>query len=198
MENQKRVLIIAGPTGSGESTITKKIIENYPIFTRLVTATTREPRLNEKDTVDYYFFSVDEFKKEMTKGNILEHTFVPGRDVYYGSYKPDLEKRLALGFNIVINPDVVGARYYKKHHNATTIFVKTETVDVLRERLIKRDPTITTEELEQRLKAAKYELDNEESFYDYVVINKDGELDETIQHVVHILEKVGYPLEKEV
>jgi len=78
-------LVIAGPTGSGESTITRELINRYPIFVRLVTATTRPPRLNEKDGEDYYFFSEEEFKKEVTKGNIIEHTFVTGRAVYYGT-----------------------------------------------------------------------------------------------------------------
>lgn len=193
---EKRVLIIAGPTGSGESTITKAIISRHPIFTRLVTATTRAPRLNEQDTVDYYFMDVDTFKKAVTKGDILEHTFVPGRDVYYGTYKPDLEKKLAEGRNIIVNPDVVGARYYKEHYNATTVFIKTESVEMLRDRLVSRDPDISETELEQRLEAAQYELDHEESFYDYVVINKNGELETAVAEVEDILKKEGYPLEK--
>ncbi len=190
----KQVLVIAGPTGSGESTITKEIIKKFPIFTRLVTATTREPRLNEKDKVDYYFFSEDSFKKEVTKGNILEHTFVPGRSVYYGTYKLDLDKKLSEGFNIIVNPDVVGARYYKEHHNAVTIFIKTESIDILKDRLVKRDPSISGEELAGRLKAAKYELDNEEDFYDYVIINAEGQLENTVKEVEEILKKEEYRL----
>lgn len=191
---KKQVLVIAGPTGSGESTITREIIKKFPVFTRLVTATTREPRLNEKDKVDYYFFSEENFKKEVTKGNIVEHTFVPGRSVYYGTYKPDLDKKLSEGFNIIVNPDVVGARYYKEHYKATTIFIKTESIDVLKDRLIRRDPNISEEELVRRLEAAKYELDNEESFYDYVIINKDNELGDTVEEILEILRKEGYSL----
>lgn len=190
----KNVLIIAGPTGSGESTLTKALIKKYQNMTRLVTATTRKPRLNEKHAEDYYFFSEDEFKREMTKGNILEHTFVPGRAVYYGTYKPDLDKRIAQGQTIIVNPDVVGARYYKDEYNATTIFIKTISLDVLKDRLVSRDSSISEEELHQRLEAAQYELDNEESFYDYVVINEDGKLEEAIAHIDGILEKEGYTL----
>ncbi len=191
---QKQVLVIAGPTGSGESTITKEIIKKFPIFTRLVTATTREPRLNEKDKEDYYFFSEENFKKEVTKGNIIEHTFVPGRSVYYGTFKPDLDDKLSQGHNIIVNPDVVGARFYKEHYNATTIFVKTKSIDILKERLVKRDPSISKEELARRLEAAKYELDNEESFYDYLIVNSDGALDEAIYEVTEVLEKENYKL----
>lgn len=192
--NEKRVLIIAGPTGSGESTITKKIIIRFPIFTRLVTATTRVPRLNEKHGVDYYFFSPEEFKKELTNGNILEHTFVPGRDVYYGTYKPDLEKKLSEGRNIIVNPDVVGAKFYKKQYNATTIFIKTKSLDILQSRLTLRDLNIKKEELDLRLKAAKYEVDNEEKFYDYVVVNKDNELEQAVSDVEDIIKKEKYRL----
>lgn len=194
MEQGKQVLIIAGPTGSGESTVTKALLKKYSNTTRLVTATTRKPRLNEQHAVDYYFFEEDEFKREMTKGNILEHTFVPGRSVYYGTYKPDLEKRISQGNVIIVNPDVVGARYYKKHYNASTIFIKTISLDVLKERLMKRDPSISEEELQQRLEAAQYELDNEESFYDYVVINEDGKLEEALAQIDNILAKEGYIL----
>jgi guanylate kinase len=194
MSYLKRVLIIAGPTGSGESTITNELIKRYPVFTRLVTATTREPRLNEVDTVDYYFFDEEGFKREVSAGNILEHTFVPGRAVYYGTYKHDLEKKLAEGKNIIVNPDVVGARYYKDHYNATTIFIKTESIDILKKRLKDRDPDISNEELTARLKAAQYELDNEESFYDHVILNKDGALENTVQEVQNILKTEGYPL----
>lgn len=190
----KKVLIIAGPTGSGESTITKEIIKRFPIFTRLVSATTRLPRLNEQDKVDYYFFSEEDFKKKVTKGEIIEYSFVPGRAVYYGTYKPDLDKKLQLGKNIIVNPDVVGARYYKKNHNATTIFIKTLSIDDLKQRLIKRDPQISEEELDERLKAANYELENEENFYDYVVINREGHLEETVAEVITILKKEGYNL----
>ncbi|MBT3539143.1 hypothetical protein HOF40_04640 [Candidatus Parcubacteria bacterium] len=190
----KQVLVIAGPTGSGESTITKEIIKKFPIFTRLVTATTREPRLNEKDKKDYYFFSEEDFKKEVTRGSIIEHTFVPGRSVYYGTYKPDLDDKLEKGFNIIVNPDVVGARYYKEHYNATTIFVKTESIGILKERLVKRDSSISKEELDRRLEAAKYELDNEENFYDHVVINTEGKLEEAVDEVVEILKRENYKL----
>ncbi len=196
MQLEKRVLIIAGPTGSGESTITRELIRRYSVFTRLVTATTREPRLDEKDGVDYYFFSEEQFKQELAQGNLLEHTFVPGRGVYYGTYKPDLEKKLAAGFTVIVNPDVVGAQYYKEQYGATTIFVKTESLDILKDRLVKRDPSMTVDELEKRLTAAQYELDHEEKFYDYVILNRNGMLDQALNEVVDILDKEGYALDK--
>ena len=96
MANNK-VLIIGGPTGSGESTITKEIISRYPIFQRLITATSRPMRSGETDKQDYYFFSKEDFLEKIKSGDIPEHTYVENRDAYYGTYKPDLEEKLKKG-----------------------------------------------------------------------------------------------------
>ncbi len=186
-KNRIKVLVIGGPTGVGESTITQAVIKAHPNFKRLVTATTRKPRLNEKNRVDYYFFTVDKFKAELKKGNIIEYTYVKERDVYYGSYKPDLEEKINQGYDIIVNPDLVGAKYYKKYYNAITIFIAPESLVDLRKRLLSRDPNIDKDELEKRLMGAKQEMENEANFYDYIVINKEGELDKAIQDVLNFI-----------
>lgn len=191
---QKRVLIIAGPTGVGESTVTKKIIENFPIFKRLVTATTRAPRLNEQEKVDYYFFDKERFLSEIDKGNIIEHTYVKSRDVYYGSYRLDLDEKIEKGFNVVVNPDVVGAKYYKENYNATTIFILPESMESLRKRHLDRDPNVLGEELEKRMKDAQNEVENEADFYDYQIVNEYGKLEETLEKVFEIIKKENYRL----
>jgi len=68
-------------------------------------------------------------------------------------------------------------------------------LDVLRDRIVKRDPSISHDELQSRLAAATYELDNEEPFYDYVLINEDGKLEEVVAQIEAILAKEGYQLE---
>ncbi len=190
----KRVLVFGGPTGTGESTITNEIIKRYPNFTRLVTATSRAPRNKEKDKVDYYFFSKNEFEEKIKRGDILEYTYVKNRDVYYGAYKPDLEKRIAKGFNVIANVDIVGARYYKKNYNATTIFIKPNSLSELKNRLIKRDKNISPEELKNRMKNAKEEIRKEMSYYDYIVTNADGKLRQAVDEVIKILKKENYKL----
>jgi len=182
-----KVLVIGGPTGVGESTITKAVIKAHPNFKRLVTATTRKPRLNEKNGIDYYYFTEVQFKDEIKKGNIIEYTYVVKRKVYYGSYKPDLDKKIKKGYDIIINPDLVGARYYKEYYNATTIFIAPESLGDLRKRLLARDPNINKKELEKRLAGAKYEMEKEASFYDYRVINKEGKLEQAIEEVLEII-----------
>lgn len=183
------IFIISGPTGVGESSITNAIIERIPNFTRLVTATTRPPRLNEKNGIDYYFFSKDEFQNKINDGTILEHTYIANRDTYYGTYKPDLKDKLHKGLNIIVNPDIIGAKYFKNNYKAVTIFIKPESLEDLRKRLIARDPHISSEELQKRLFNARNEIEKEESFYDYSVINEDGKLDEAIDKVVKIIKE---------
>lgn len=190
----KKILIIAGPTGVGESSITNEIIKKYPVFNRLVTATTRAPRLKEKDKIDYYFFSEKKFKQEIKKGNILEYTYIKSRDVYYGTYKKDLDKKLNQGFNIIVNTDIVGAKYFKKNYNAATIFIMPESIQDLKKRHLSRDPNIERAELDKRLKYAEQEIKNESYFYDYKIINKQGELGKAVLGVEKIIEKEGYNL----
>jgi guanylate kinase len=191
-EKKQNILVIAGPTGSGESTITNEIIKRYPKFARLVTTTTRPPRASEQNAVDYHFVSEDIFKQAIASGDIIEHTFVPGRNVYYGSRRSDLGKRFSEGKIVIINPDIVGARFYKEEFGATTIFVMPGSMDELRARLLKRDPDITEEEIEKRLRAAEKEATEERDFYDYEVVNADGKLNEAVDVVAEILKQEGY------
>lgn len=191
-KKQKRVLVIAGPTGVGESTITKRIMHDFPVFKRLVTATTRAPRLKEKNKIDYYFFSKDEFKDEIKKENILEYTYIESRDVYYGSYKPDLEEKINNGYNVIVNMDIVGAKFYKENYNATTIFIMPGSIEDLKKRHLTRDPNLQKEELEKRLKYAKYEIEKESPFYEYIILNRQNKLEDTISKVKEILRKENY------
>ncbi len=190
--NTKKVLVLGGPTGSGESTITKALIEKYPIFTRLVTATTRAIRGNEVNEEDYYYFTKEEFARQISEGNILEHTYIAPRDVYYGTYKLELIKKLALGKTIIVNPDVVGLRYYRTNYAALSIFIEAPSLLVVRERLVRRDPMISEEEILARLTQAELEIQNERDEYDYHVTNEEGKLEETIVKVEDILRKAGY------
>ncbi|MDO8260477.1 MAG: hypothetical protein Q7T50_03190 [Candidatus Magasanikbacteria bacterium] len=192
--NEKKFLILSGPTGVGESTITKEIIKRYPIFTRLVTATSRKARINEIDKIDYYFFSKEEFEAEIKNGNIPEYQNT--RDgSYYGCYQPDLDKKLSSGHNIIANLDIVGAKYFKEKFNSLSIFIMPESMESLRQRHIDRSPDIGESELEARMKYAEYEIKNESAFYDYQVINRYGFLDEAIEEIIKILKNTNFKLE---
>ncbi len=191
----RNVVVIAGPTGSGETTITKAIIGRFPDrVCRLITATTRAPREDEHGGVDYYFFSKEDFLREKEAGRILEYTYIENRDTYYGSYGPDLQKKIAEGRVVIVNPDIVGTTYYKEHFNATTIFIAPESVDVLMRRIRARSPEMSEEEIAHRRENAEREMSEEQSLYDYVVVNVDGKLDEAVDAIVEILNKEGYTL----
>lgn len=183
-----RVIVIGGPSGSGESTITQAILAHFPNFTRLVTATTRPIRDGEKDGVDYYFFSKERFQRELFAGNILEHTYIKNRDTYYGSYKPDLEKRLSKGKIVIVNPDLVGAKFYKENYGALTLFIVPDSIENLRKRVRNRSRDISEEELDRRMENAQHEIDYERPYYDYTVENTEGKLDEAIAQVKAIIE----------
>jgi|WetSurMetagenome_2_1015567.scaffolds.fasta_scaffold308454_1 guanylate kinase len=193
-KNEKRVLVFGGPTGAGETTITKKIIERFPHFRKLVAATTRNMRTGEQNKIDYYFMSKEEFLNGIEKGDIIEHTYIENRDTYYGSYKPDLDKKIDAGLNVIVNVDIVGAKYFKENNNATTIFIRPESLNELKGRFTKRDPHISPEEIEKRVQNAQEEVKNEMSFYDYVVINADGKLEAAIEDIIDILKKENYSL----
>lgn len=188
---ERKILLIGGPTGSGESTITKELVERHPVFQRLVTATSRPMRSGEIDAKNYYFFTKEEFEKKIKEGEIAEYTYVENRDVYYGTYKPDLLKKIQSGY-LIINVDQVGVKYYKENYGALAIFLLPESINSLAERLKKRNPEITKEELQLRLENAQAEIDNEQKFYDYSVVNKDGKLEEAICEIEDILIKEGY------
>ncbi|MBT4941480.1 MAG: guanylate kinase [Candidatus Magasanikbacteria bacterium] len=191
---EKNVFALGGPTGSGESTITQALIERFPVCARLVTATTRAPRGLEKHGVDYYFFSKEEFERHITTGVIAEYTYIKNRDCYYGSYKPDLDKKIAEGKIVIVNVDAVGVAYYREHYAATAIFLKPESIEEIERRLRSRDVGIAETELTKRLLNAKEEIQNEEHVYDESVINKRDHLQEAVEEVVLILRDSGYTL----
>ncbi len=183
-----KIVIISGPTGVGETTITKKLIELYPEkFVRLVTATTRKKRKNEKHGVDYYFFSNQEFKKQIELGNILEWQNSRDKNVYYGTYAPDLFKKLEKGFIVLVNTDITGTKFFKKNFNAISIFILPESMEVLKKQHLQRNPKIDKLDLEKRLAYAKYEIENEADFYDYQIVNKYGKIEETVNKIISIL-----------
>jgi guanylate kinase len=186
-----KVLIIGGPTGSGESTITREIIKRYPNFQRLVTATSRPIRSRESRGVNYHYFTKEEFLNQVKIGNIIEYTYVENRDVYYGTYKPDFELKLKTS-NVIVNVDAVGVKYFKDNYAARAIFIKPSDIKMIEGRIKKRNPEISYNELEKRMQNAESEIFNEESLYDYVVVNDDGKLEEAISSIENILNKEAY------
>lgn len=188
----KKVLVIGGPTGGGKDTIVTMLLKEHPQFVRLTTATTRAPRAYEEHERDYYFLTNDEFKKALADGEILEHTYFANRDEYYGTYKPDLVKKVGLGKIPIAVTDRVGARYMKDHYGATTITINPVPFETLHERFRAREPEATEEWILHRMENAREEIALGKDHFDYSIDNVYEKLGETLVAVDTILRKEGY------
>ncbi len=171
-----KLLIVSAPSGSGKSTIVNYLMQEHPEF-RLafsVSATSRPPRGNERDGVEYYFLSPDEFRSHIKAGDFLEYEEVyEGR--FYGTLKSQVEEKLAAGKNVVFDVDVKGGINIKRYYGdkALSIFIQPPSLDALRERLIGR-ATDEMGQIEERLAKAEYEMSFAPQF-DRIIINDDLE-----------------------
>ncbi len=168
-----KVLIFSAPSGSGKSTIVNHILSLYPDSMEFsVSATSRPPRGEEKHGREYYFLTPDEFRKAVKEDKFVEFEEVyEGR--FYGTLKSECERIWAAGHVIIFDVDVKGGVNLKKYFGdkALSIFIKAPSVEVLRERLIKRG-TDSPEAIEERVAKAEEEMTYAPKF-DYVLVNDD-------------------------
>jgi len=191
MNQPGKVVVIAGPSGSGKNSILEGVLSQFTQCERLVTATTREKRDGEVDGVDYYFFTKEQFLQEVEQGNIPEYWHAPETDRYYGTYLPDLEQKLTEGKTVIAHLQVEGLRFFRENYDALGIFIVPDSLDELRRRILHRQ-NMSNEELEERLKGAEKEMNDQAPEYDYVIVNKRDKLGEAISEVVDILRKEQY------
>lgn len=172
-----KVLIVSAPSGSGKSTIVNFLMKEHPEF-RLafsVSATSRPPRGQEQDGVDYYFLSAEEFRRHIDADDFLEYEEVyEGR--FYGTLKSQVEEKLAAGKNVVFDVDVKGGINIKKYYGeaALSVFIQPPSIEALRERLIGRN-TDEMGQIEQRLAKAEYEMSFASQF-DRILVNDNLEV----------------------
>ena len=174
-----KLIIFAAPSGSGKSTIINSIMadggaEELNLHFS-ISATSRAPRGEEKNGVDYFFLTPDEFRQKIANDEFIEYEEVYV-DKYYGTLKSQVDKQLADGENVVFDVDVNGAMNIKKLYGnrALSIFIQPPSIEELRRRLENR-ATDAPEVIEQRIERAKYELAQAEHF-DEVVINDNLEI----------------------
>lgn len=168
--DSKKMIIFSAPSGSGKSTIINHLLnKGYPIEFS-ISATTREPRGKEQPGVEYYFFSIEEFKAKIKAGEFLEYEEVY-ENRFYGTLNSECERIWAKGKTIVFDVDVAGGIRLKElfGDRALAIFVQTPSFEELRKRLLARN-TETPEELEKRISKAEFELQFSYMF-DVVVLN---------------------------
>lgn len=168
-----KIIIFAAPSGSGKSTIIKRIFDEDGEEMNLhfsISATSRAPRGQEKNGVEYFFLSPEEFEHKIAQNEFVEYEQVyPGK--YYGTLKSQVEKQLAAGENVVFDVDVNGAMRIKEMYGdkALSIFIQPPNLDELRRRLESRG-TEAAGSIDQRLSRAQYEMEQAVRF-DEVVVN---------------------------
>ena len=180
-----KVVIFSAPSGSGKSTLVHFLMEKDSSFGFSVSATSRPPRGEEKHGVDYFFFTPDEFRTRIAADEFVEYEEVyPGR--FYGTLKSQVERQLEQQ-NILFDVDVKGGCNLKKYYGerALFIFVQAPSIEVLRERLVRRGDT-SAEEIEKRVSKAEYEM-TFSKFADRVIVNDN--LDEAKENLMAVVEK---------
>jgi len=181
---QPLLIVISGPSGVGKDTVIQRMKERRLEFHFVVTATTRPPRPGERNGVDYFFVSREEFARMIEEGELLEYAIV--YNDYKGIPKQQVREALASGKDVVMRIDVQGAATVRKIcPEAVLIFLTTETEEELVERL-KRRKTEAPEGLRLRIATARQELKRMNEF-DYVVVNREDQLEETVDTIIAII-----------
>ena len=160
----KKVIIFSAPSGAGKSTVVGHLLKTFPFLEFSISATSRQPRGSEKDGVEYYFFSVQQFRDLISKDAFVEYEEVyPGS--FYGTLRSEVERIWAKGHVILFDIDVKGGVNLKRifGDNALSVFVKPPSVEELRRRLVGRG-TDTPEAIEKRVAKAEEELKYEPKF----------------------------------
>lgn len=180
-----KLIIFSAPSGSGKSTIINYLLTQNLRLRFSISATSRAPRGTEKNGVEYYFLSPEEFRARIAAGDFLEYEEVY-KDKFYGTLKSEVERILAEGDNVIFDVDVVGGCNIKKYYGdrALSMFIQPPSIEELRRRLEGR-ATDTPEVIESRIAKAAYELSFAPQF-DVVVVNDD--LDKAKAEALHIIQ----------
>lgn len=185
-----KLIIFSAPSGSGKSTIINYLLEQGLNLKFSISATSRAPRGEEKDGVEYYFLSPEDFRKRIAAGDFLEYEEVY-TDKFYGTLKSEVERIFKEGNNVIFDVDVVGGCNIKKYYGnrALSVFIQPPSVEELRRRLVGRN-TDSPEVIENRLAKAEYELGFAKQF-DVVIVNDDLDKakEETLRTVRNFLDK---------
>ena len=169
-----KLIIFSAPSGSGKSTIVNYLMREHPELNLAfsISCTSRAPRGTERNGIEYFFLSPDEFHQKISQGEFLEYEEVY-QDKFYGTLKSQVDSQANRGENVVFDVDVKGGCTIKKYYGdrALSVFIQPPSIEELRCRLEGR-ATDAPEVIEQRLQKAKYELTFANKF-DKVIVNDD-------------------------
>lgn len=186
--NNRKAILFSAPSGSGKTTIIREILKRFDCFEFSISATSRNPREGEKDGVDYYFLTPDEFKHRVQNGEFLEW-----EEVYagtcYGTLKSEIGRIWDKGRVIIFDVDVNGGMNIKKYFgsDALSLFVMPPCVEVLEQRLRSRG-TESEEAITKRLARSAEELKMADQF-DITIVNDilEKAVDQTQQVIINYL-----------
>jgi guanylate kinase len=182
IKKENIMVILSSPSGVGKTTITKKLQQKYQSFRISVSHTTRLPRSNEINGVDYYFVSHDEFEKLILENKFYEHAKI--FENYYGTLKNNVDETI-LQNDIIFDIDWQGTKQLSKFKNLNLIkiYLITDNKEELKQRLIKRNQN-TKEEVEKRFNSFDEDIKHWND-YDYIIINKN--LDVCFKQIENII-----------
>ena len=176
-------IILSAPSGTGKTTIAKTILKKRPDIGYSVSCTTRAPRQNEVEGIDYYFLPRSAFIAKREQGDFAESAEVHGN--LYGTLRSEVLRVVNSGKHVLMDIDVQGAAQFTRvFPHSVTVFILPPSADVLLERLKGRQ-TESTQQLADRLQSALQELQSVDE-YEYVVVNDD--LDQAVQRICSIVD----------
>ncbi len=168
MQKRGMLIVISGFSGVGKSTVIGFMYKAMPNLRFSVSCTSRKPRANEKNGVDYYFISEEEFARKIENNEFVEYTRTFTN--CYGTLKSEVDRLLGDGYDILLDINSVGAMNLKKvYPDCVTVFINPPSIDELKKRLIGRGSE-TEDSLKKRLDEIEFESKSI-PYYDFVVIN---------------------------
>lgn len=182
--NKGILLVVSGPSGVGKGTICGQLLQELSAMQFSVSVTTRDPRPNEQDGINYFFISEAEFRRMQSEDELLEWAEVYGN--FYGTPRPAVERALDAGKDILLEIDIQGALQVKAAFpECVLVFVWPPSIQELEQRIRNRG-TESPESLTRRLQKAKLEMAHVIN-YDYIVVNHPGQVTEAVKEVEAIL-----------
>lgn len=167
---QNKIIIITAPSGAGKTSITKHLLKTFPVKLAFsISAATRKKRDHEKDGVDYYFISVEDFKKRIQQNEFVEWEMVyEGK--YYGTLKSEMERIWQLKKIPLLDVDVQGALHVQSQYpdSSLSLFIQPPSIEELKRRLEARG-TETDDTLQARINKASFELSFSHEFNKTIV-----------------------------
>ena len=186
--DKSNIFIISGPSGSGQDSVVEGLKEYLPVE-RIITTTTRDKRQGEIEGNPYYFVSMDRMQEMISRGEMAEYA-KEYNDKVYGVTKEELERVANLKDKIGIwrieYKGVITAK--KEFPEIKSILIAPPSLEILRERILKRDGDVSSDFLEERMRYSE-EFMKHENIYDYKVVNEEGKLEETVEKVAEIIRR---------